>query len=79
MTDIQPIDDADLREAARRTAAAHTAASRDIEALVRRIPAVPDPGDVAEYATLIAREQALRAERDGALEALGLDAPSVES
>jgi hypothetical protein len=78
MTDTQPTDDANLREAARRTAAAHTAASRDIEALVRRIREVPEPGDIAEYATLIAREQALRAERDGALGAVGLDAPSVE-
>ena len=63
---------------ARRTAAAHTAASRDIEAFLRRLPEVPEPEHIAEYATLLAREEEIRAERVDAVAAYGLEAPSVE-
>ncbi|MEV4755009.1 hypothetical protein AB0J86_07840 [Micromonospora sp. NPDC049559] len=77
MTDLNvPEDD---RETARRIAAAHTAASRDIEAFLRRVPAVPAPADIAEYTNLIAREEALRAERQDATDAAGLQILSVES
>ena len=77
MTDLQqPEDD---RETARRIAAAHTAASRDVEAFLRRVPELPRPADVAEYTTLVAREERVRAERQVAAEAAGLQATSVES
>jgi hypothetical protein len=77
MTDLnQPEDN---RETARRLAAAHTAASRDVEAFLRRVPALPTPGDVAEYTALVAREELVRAERQAAAETAGIEAPSVES
>lgn len=77
MTEQTASDRAGL-ERARRAAEAHTAASGDLEEFLRRVPAVPDPADIAEYAALIGREQAIRAERDEALNAVGLAAPSVE-
>lgn len=70
-------DPATDREAARRIAAAHTAASRDLEALLRRLPATPGPAEVAEYAALLAREEALRAERLAATAVIGLELPSL--
>ncbi|HEY6593825.1 MAG TPA: hypothetical protein VI011_06910 [Asanoa sp.] len=63
---------------ARRAAAAHTAASRDIEAFLRRLPEVPEPEHIAEYAALLAREEEIRAERLDAVAGYGLEAPSVE-
>lgn len=78
MTHVPPIRDARAREAAGRTAAAHTAASRDLEAFLRRAPSVLTPADIAEYANLLAREQAIRIDRDAAMGALGLFAPSIE-
>ena len=75
MTDLIP--PADDRESARRAAAAHTAASRDVEAFLRRVPAVPGPAELAEYAALLAREEAARADRDDLVDAAGLTAPSV--
>ncbi|MFB9236422.1 hypothetical protein ACFFWC_12815 [Plantactinospora siamensis] len=71
--------DRDDLETARRAAAAHTAASRDVEAFLRRVPEVPGPAELAEYATLIAREEELRAQRLDAADAAGLTAPSIES
>ncbi|GAB3808176.1 hypothetical protein [Micromonospora zhanjiangensis] len=77
MTDLyQP--DGDERDTARRAAEAHTAASRDVEVFLRRLPAVPTAGDVAEYAALVAREEVLRAQRQAAVRTAGLDVPSVE-
>lgn len=75
MTDLIPPDDA--WEPVRRAAAAHTAAARDVEAFLRRVPATPTSSDIAEYATLLAREEAVRAERADAATAAGLDIPSV--
>ncbi|MFY1692387.1 hypothetical protein [Plantactinospora sp. WMMB782] len=75
MTDMIPPEDD--RETVRRAAAAHTAASRDVEAFLRRLSAQPSPEDVAEYAALLAREEALRVERTDAAEAAGLDVPSI--
>ncbi|GAA2025469.1 hypothetical protein GCM10009779_07020 [Polymorphospora rubra] len=69
--------DAGRLETARRMAAAHTAAARDVEAFLRRLPAVPEPTHITEYATLVAREEELRAERTAALDALGLELPSL--
>jgi hypothetical protein len=63
---------------ARKAAAAHTAASRDLEAFLRRLPEVPEPEHIAEYANLLAREEEIRAERLEAIAAYGLEAPSIE-
>ncbi|MEQ4303522.1 hypothetical protein ABNF97_19410 [Plantactinospora sp. B6F1] len=75
MTDMMPPEDD--RETVRRVAAAHTAASRDVEAFLRRVPALPNPEDVAEYAALLAREEALRTERTDAADAAGLNVPTI--
>ncbi len=75
MTDLIPPEDD--RETTRQIAAAHTSASRDVEAFLRRVPAVPTPADVAEYATLLAREEVIRAEREAAADAAGLSTPSL--
>ncbi|MGW0505460.1 hypothetical protein [Micromonospora sp. NPDC003241] len=77
MTDLYPA--ADDREVLRRAAAAHTAAVREVEAFLRRVPEVPDPADLAEYANLITREEQTRAERQAAGEAVGLTIDSLES
>jgi len=78
MTQTPPTRDARLWETAARTAAAHTAASRDLETFLRRLPAVLEPADFAEYANLLAHEQAFRIDRDTAMSALGLTTPSIE-
>ena len=76
MTDRnQPEDDLAV---ARRIAAAHTAAAQDVETFLRQAPQLPEPADLAEYTTLLAREQGLRAQRGTAAEAAGYAAPSVE-
>ncbi|MFY1622329.1 hypothetical protein ACN268_03900 [Micromonospora sp. WMMD735] len=77
MTDPYPA--ADQRELLRRAAAAHTAAARDVEAFLRRLPEVPDPADITEYATLLTREEQTRTERQDAADAAGLRLPSLES
>ncbi|WP_431729392.1 hypothetical protein [Verrucosispora sp. TAA-831] len=77
MTDLYPA--ADDREVLRRAAAAHTAAVREVEAFLRRVPEVPDPADLAEYANLITREEQTRAERQAAGEAVGLTIGSLGS
>ncbi|MEV4482847.1 hypothetical protein [Micromonospora coxensis] len=77
MTDPDPA--ADQRELLRQAAAAHTAAARDVEAFLRRLPEVPDPADVTEYATLLSREERTLADRQSAAEAAGLQLPSLES
>ncbi|MGC5020053.1 hypothetical protein [Micromonospora sp. DT47] len=75
MTDLYPA--ADQAELLRRAATAHTAASQDVETFLRRLPEVPDPADITEYANLLAREEQTRAERQAAADAAGLELPSV--
>ncbi|MFI6131365.1 hypothetical protein [Micromonospora sp. NPDC051141] len=77
MTDLYPA--ADQRELLRQAAAAHTAAAADVEAFLRRLPEVPGPADVTEYATLLSREERARADRQAAADAAGLELPSMES
>ena len=77
MTDLYPA--ADQRELLRQAAAAHTAASRDVETFLRRLPEVPDPADITEYANLLSREERARADRQAAADAAGLEIPSMES
>ncbi|MFG3644943.1 hypothetical protein ACGF3C_32185 [Micromonospora sp. NPDC047762] len=76
MTDLYP--PADDRELLRQAAAAHTAATRAVEAFLRRLPAVPDPADVTEYANLLTREDQTRGDRDAAADAAGLTIASLE-
>jgi hypothetical protein len=78
MSEPPSVPDALLRKTAERAAAAHTAASRDLEDFLRRVRSAPTPAEIAEYANLISREQAVRNDRDAALDALGLHAPSIE-
>ncbi|MFI9638865.1 hypothetical protein ACIG87_02180 [Micromonospora sp. NPDC051925] len=77
MTDLYPA--ADQRELLRRAATAHTAAARDVETFLRRLPEVPAPADITEYATLLTREEQTRAERQDAADAAGLQLPSLGS
>ncbi|MEU4781708.1 hypothetical protein [Micromonospora sp. NPDC023633] len=77
MTDPNPA--ADDREILRQAAAAHTAAARDVEAFLRRLPEMPDPADVTEYANLLTREERARADREAAADAAGLTIGSLES
>ncbi|MEV0808771.1 hypothetical protein [Micromonospora sp. NPDC050200] len=77
MTDLFPA--ADERELLRQAAATHTAASRDLENFLRRLPEVPDPADITEYATLLSREERARGDRQAAADAAGLQLPSMES
>ncbi|MEV2242646.1 hypothetical protein [Micromonospora sp. NPDC049891] len=77
MTDLYPA--ADDRELLRQAAAAHTAAVRESEAFLRRLPEVPDPADLAEYANLLTREEQTRADRQAAADAAGLAIGSLEA
>lgn len=77
MTDLYPA--ADDREILRQAAAAHTSAARDVETFLRRLPEVPDPADVTEYANLLTREERARADREAAADAAGLTIGSLES
>ncbi|MEU3456964.1 hypothetical protein ABZ671_25685 [Micromonospora sp. NPDC006766] len=70
--------DADPRELLHQAAAAHTAAAEDVETFLRRLPEVPDPTDITEYANLLSREERARADRQAAADAAGLQLPSVE-
>jgi hypothetical protein len=78
MSETPSMPDALRRRIAARAAAAHTAASRDLEDFLRRIRSTPTAADITEYANLLSREQAVRRDRDAALNALGLEAPSIE-
>ncbi|MDO3686362.1 hypothetical protein [Micromonospora sp. C28ISP2-4] len=77
MTDLYPA--ADQRELLRQAASAHTTASAEVEAFLRRLPEVPGPADVTEYANLLSREERARADRQAAADAAGLRLPSLES
>ncbi|MFG1677612.1 hypothetical protein [Micromonospora sp. NPDC049282] len=77
MTDLYPA--ADQRELLRQAATAHTAAAADVEAFLRRLPEVPDPADVTEYADLLSREERARTDLRAAADAAGLRLPSTES
>ncbi|MET7470892.1 hypothetical protein ACFYON_23095 [Micromonospora sp. NPDC005686] len=77
MTDLYPA--ADQRELLRQAAAAHTTTAAEVEAFLRRLPEVPGPADVTEYADLLSREERARADRQAAADAAGLRLPSLES
>ncbi|MBQ1041340.1 MULTISPECIES: hypothetical protein [unclassified Micromonospora] len=77
MTDLYPA--ADQRELLRQAATAHTTAAAEVEAFLRRLPEVPDPADVTEYANLLSRAERARDELLAAADAAGLRLPSLES
>ncbi|GAA4577131.1 hypothetical protein GCM10023176_49990 [Micromonospora coerulea] len=77
MTDLYPAGD--QRELLVQAAAAHTAASRDVETFLRRLGDVPEPPDITEYANLLTREERARLDRQDAADAAGLQLPSMES
>ncbi|GAA4467673.1 hypothetical protein [Phytohabitans houttuyneae] len=72
------MDDDDVLRRLRRAAEAHTGAVRDMARFIEGFDGAPDAAALAEYAGLLAREEATRAERQDLLAALGLEAPSVE-
>ncbi|MFC0527849.1 hypothetical protein [Phytohabitans kaempferiae] len=72
------MSDADILLRARQAAELHTRAVRDMEQFVDDFAGTPDAAVLAEYASLLAREEATRTGRQEMLAALGLEAPSVE-
>ncbi|MFI7607688.1 hypothetical protein ACIBTV_21450 [Micromonospora sp. NPDC049366] len=76
MTD--PNNASDDRQLLRRAAAAHSAAAQDVEAFLRRLPDVPGPAEITEYANLLTREEQLRNDRATAADAAGLTIGSLE-
>jgi hypothetical protein len=70
--------DEDLLARARRAAEQHTQAVRDTARFIAGLSGSPDSGQIAEYANLLAREEATLAERQDIMADLGLEAPSVE-
>jgi hypothetical protein len=73
------MSDENLLRRARRAAELHMSAVRDVERFIAHLGSAMDAGTVAEFANLLAREEATLADRQDALAALGLDVPSVES
>jgi hypothetical protein len=63
---------------ARQAAKASAKAARQLADFLETAPAAPDAGQLTEFVTLLAREEATRAERDEACAAAGYQAPSVE-
>ncbi len=64
-----------LRQAAR----ACEKTARDLAAFAEQLPDVPGPAEIIEYDTLLARDEAVRAERDDLFRQAGVEADSVES
>ncbi|MDG4764701.1 hypothetical protein O7632_11390 [Solwaraspora sp. WMMD406] len=77
MTDDDGAGDAALAQAVR-AARAHADAATQIARFLDRMGTVPDPAGVAEYASLLAREELTRDDRTSALRAAGLDVPSLD-
>lgn len=63
---------------ARRAAERYAAAVADTERFVEGLDDDPDPAAVAEFAALVAREEATRAQRYDAFLVLGFNIDSVE-
>ncbi|WDZ82565.1 hypothetical protein [Micromonospora cathayae] len=79
MTDTEHARPDDDRRTARRAAEAATAAARDLESFLRTLPETADPSHVAEYANLLSRDERARADRQAAVDRLGLTIGSIES
>lgn len=63
---------------ARQAAAAYAAAVRETERFTDRLDGQPDPAELTEYATLLAREEAAHMQRRDAFAPLGLNVSSEE-
>lgn len=62
----------------RETAHAYAEAVRETQRFFDRVEDTDDPAVVAEYATLVEREKEAREERLDALEAAGIEVPSID-
>jgi Spy/CpxP family protein refolding chaperone len=71
-------DEIEALHRARENARAYAAATREMVEFLERASAVPSPEQEAEYATLLAREESVRALRQDALHDLGLEVRSIE-
>ena len=65
--------------AIRETALAYAEAVRRTQRFFDRISDTDDPSVVIEYANLVRREEAAQADRLDALEAAGIDVPSIDN
>ena len=63
----------------RETAAAYAEAVRQTQRFFDRIEDTDDPSVLIEYANLVRREEAAQADRLDALEAAGIDVPSIDN
>jgi Spy/CpxP family protein refolding chaperone len=72
------VDEIKALHRARQNARGYAAATREMAEFLERMSAVPDPEQEAEYATLLAREESVRALRQDALHDLGLEVRSIE-
>jgi hypothetical protein len=63
---------------ARQAARAVAKASTDLADFLDRASAVPEPSQLVEFATLLAREESAQARRNEACAAAGLQADSIE-
>lgn len=64
-------------ERARAAARAHADAADAVAQLVDRLDAPAGPAELAQYATLLSREESTLRQRRDALAALGLDVPTI--
>jgi hypothetical protein len=62
----------------RETALAYVEAVRDTQRFFNRIEDTADPAVLAEYATLVEREKEAAEDRLDAIEAAGLEVPSID-
>ena len=63
---------------ARQAAKESAKAARQLAEFLENASAIPDTAQLTEFVTLLAREEATRAERDEACASAGYLAPSVE-
>jgi hypothetical protein len=73
------MSDDDVLRRARRAAELHSGAVQDVERFVKGFDGTTDAAALVEFAELLAREEATRADRQDMLAELGLEAPSVGS
>lgn len=72
------VEQIDELHRARQVARAMATVATEIADFLDRATVVPDPAQLAEFATLLAREESVQANRNEACGAAGLQAPSVE-
>jgi hypothetical protein len=63
----------------RETAAAYAEAVRQTQRYFDRVEDTDDPSVLLEYANLAAREEAAQADRLDAIEAAGIEVPSIDN